>query len=72
MSDEEKPPLPESPPESPAESPAGGKPRTAPPLTQLNRPQRPPSSPTSEDGGPSGPEPTRYNDWERKGRVSDF
>lgn len=23
-------------------------------------------------GGPRGPEPTRYGDWERKGRVSDF
>lgn len=27
---------------------------------------------TGEYGGPSGPEPTRYGDWERKGRVSDF
>lgn len=25
-----------------------------------------------EIGGPSGPEPTRFGDWERKGRVSDF
>ena len=25
-----------------------------------------------ETGGPSGPEPTRYGDWERKGIVSDF
>jgi homeobox protein ESX1 len=25
-----------------------------------------------EIGGPSGPEPTRYGDWERNGRVSDF
>nr|WP_299443378.1 succinate dehydrogenase assembly factor 4 [uncultured Rhodospira sp.] len=25
-----------------------------------------------EVGGPGGPEPTRYNDWERKGRCSDF
>lgn len=25
-----------------------------------------------EIGGPEGPEPTRYGDWERKGRVSDF
>ena len=23
-------------------------------------------------GGPRGPEPTRYGDWERNGRVSDF
>lgn len=27
---------------------------------------------TGEQGGPRGPEPTRYGDWERKGRVSDF
>ena len=25
-----------------------------------------------ELGGPSGPEPTRYGDWERKGRCIDF
>ena len=27
---------------------------------------------TGEHGGPSGPEPTRYGDWERKGIASDF
>jgi hypothetical protein len=25
-----------------------------------------------EIGGPSGPEPTRYGDWEKKGLTSDF
>ncbi|HUJ02322.1 MAG TPA: DUF1674 domain-containing protein [Rhizomicrobium sp.] len=25
-----------------------------------------------EIGGPKGPEPTRYGDWEKKGIVSDF
>jgi hypothetical protein len=25
-----------------------------------------------EVGGPTGPEPTRYGDWERKGRCVDF
>ncbi len=25
-----------------------------------------------EFGGPEGPEPTRYGDWEKKGIVSDF
>jgi hypothetical protein len=25
-----------------------------------------------EVGGPEGPEPTRYGDWERKGIASDF
>ncbi|EDV57948.2 succinate dehydrogenase assembly factor 4, mitochondrial [Drosophila erecta] len=27
---------------------------------------------TGEIGGQAGPEPTRYGDWERKGRVTDF
>lgn len=34
-----------------------------------------PSAPAEmppETGGPKGPEPTRYGDWERKGRCSDF
>jgi len=25
-----------------------------------------------EEGGPSGPEPTRYGDWEKNGIASDF
>lgn len=29
-------------------------------------------TPVKETGGPSGPEPTRYGDWERKGIASDF
>jgi hypothetical protein len=28
--------------------------------------------PPREIGGPKGPEPTRYGDWEVKGRCSDF
>ena len=38
-----------------------------------------PNSPTAavpqkpgEIGGPRGPEPTRYGDWESKGRCTDF
>ncbi|KAH8378345.1 hypothetical protein KR093_010800 [Drosophila rubida] len=27
---------------------------------------------TGEVNGPRGPEPTRYGDWESKGRVTDF
>lgn len=27
---------------------------------------------TGEVGGPKGPEPTRYGDWERNGRCYDF
>lgn len=28
--------------------------------------------PPGEIGGPKGPEPTRYGDWERGGRCIDF
>lgn len=27
---------------------------------------------SGEVGGPKGPEPTRYGDWEKKGRCIDF
>lgn len=30
------------------------------------------AAPDNEAGGPSGPEPTRFGDWERKGRCIDF
>jgi hypothetical protein len=32
----------------------------------------PPQSLPPERGGPKGPEPTRYGDWEKKGLISDF
>jgi hypothetical protein len=40
-------------------------------------PAAPPEPPKSgekprEIGGPKGPEPTRYGDWEQNGRCSDF
>ncbi len=28
--------------------------------------------PPAEIGGPQGPEPTRFGDWEKKGIASDF
>jgi hypothetical protein len=28
--------------------------------------------PAGEVGGPRGPEPTRFGDWEKNGRCSDF
>jgi hypothetical protein len=31
-----------------------------------------PQSLPPERGGPPGPEPTRYGDWEKKGITSDF
>lgn len=30
------------------------------------------TEPASENGGPSGLEPTRFGDWERKGLAVDF
>lgn len=43
------------------------------------QPAKPPPSPEPvkeklppEVGGPAGPEPTRYGDWEQKGRCTDF
>ena len=37
-------------------------------------PSAPPAAPAkaTEVGGAKGPEPTRYGDWQHKGRVSDF
>ena len=46
--------------------------------SQSATPLESPLSQTSPDakpieiGGPSGPEPTRYGDWEKKGRCIDF
>lgn len=52
-------------PGDPATPPAGDPP-TDPPVRMA------PALLGREVGGPAGPEPTRYGDWERKGRVSDF
>ena len=30
------------------------------------------AAPVVETGGPAGPEPTRYGDWEKNGRCVDF
>jgi len=53
-----------------APAPAAGDVRAingqATPAAETGPPRRP------EIGGPSGPEPTRYGDWERKGRCVDF
>jgi hypothetical protein len=43
------------------------KPAAAPPREN----ETPPSKP-KEIGGPKGPEPTRYGDWEKAGRCIDF
>jgi homeobox protein ESX1 len=64
------------PPDEPAAPPPGRPvpeptPGPSQPPTASDPPQEPPVR-MKEVGGPAGPEPTRYGDWERKGRVSDF
>ncbi|WP_408870048.1 DUF1674 domain-containing protein [Elioraea sp.] len=44
-------------------------PKPAPTLPAADAPRPPPAK---EVGGPKGPEPTRYGDWEQKGRCTDF
>ena len=46
-------------------------------MTEPEKPPEPPKPPAikpmpKEIGGPKGPEPTRYGDWEVKGRCTDF
>ncbi len=52
---------------TPRPTPSGkpaGEPTGKPPTGNTGKPK--------EIGGPSGPEPTRYGDWERKGICVDF
>ncbi len=53
-------------------SPAETTPDPTPKLPTAPAPQRPPESRPKEIGGPKGPEPTRYGDWEQNGRCTDF
>ncbi|KAK6027575.1 hypothetical protein OSTOST_06390 [Ostertagia ostertagi] len=39
---------------------------------EIMKEKTPPGKLDEVIGGPAGPEPTRYGDWERKGRVTDF
>ncbi|MGH7089628.1 MAG: DUF1674 domain-containing protein [Stellaceae bacterium] len=36
------------------------------------KPASKPAGAPREIGGPKGPEPTRYGDWEQNGRCTDF
>ncbi|MBM3585021.1 MAG: DUF1674 domain-containing protein [Alphaproteobacteria bacterium] len=48
-------------------------PQPAPPTPAATGERAPsPAARPDEVGGPKGPEPTRYGDWQIKGRVSDF
>ncbi len=51
-----------------AAPPRGEGPRGRP----LIPPPRGPEQPPGEVNGPKGPEPTRFGDWEKGGRCSDF
>jgi hypothetical protein len=43
------------------------------PAKELSKKSVPkPETKPEEIGGPKGPEPTRYGDWEVNGRCSDF
>ncbi len=42
-----------------------------PPAAEPADPKKPMAK-KPETGGPEGPEPTRYGDWERGGRCVDF
>jgi hypothetical protein len=49
--------------------------RPAAPQAEVNEVKQPAADSkkkTPETGGPAGPEPTRYGDWERGGRCVDF
>ena len=56
----------------PAQEAAPAAPEPAPAATPEPAPKPKMPAMPKEIGGPTGPEPTRYGDWERKGRVSDF
>jgi hypothetical protein len=60
----QKPPAPAAGPRLP--EPAGNRSPSTPERGQGTAPA------VAEIGGPKGPEPTRYGDWERNGRCSDF
>jgi hypothetical protein len=42
------------------------------PVVRVPQPPASPPKMPRETGGPKGPEPTRYQDWERGGRCIDF
>jgi homeobox protein ESX1 len=72
MADQQTPPKPQQPPadqppSAPGPATAASAPKPAGPITDKAKLPK-----VKEIGGPEGPEPTRYGDWEVKGRVSDF
>jgi len=55
-----------------------GRPASAAVPVPVSKPEIPPvddvvqGAKATEIGGPSGPEPTRFGDWEKNGRCIDF
>ena len=52
--------------------PDSAKPTPAKPAAKPPAPPKPAPAAEPEFGGPKGAEPTRYGDWEKNGRCSDF
>jgi len=46
--------------------------KPAPDPQSAPKPASGPAPLPEEIGGPAGPEPTRFGDWEQKGRCTDF
>ena len=55
---------------TPAAVPPSG--LASPPAAPPAKPPAAKPAPAKEIGGPQGPKPTRYGDWERAGRCIDF
>lgn len=56
----------DSKPQTPAAKPSAAT-ATPTPADKANKPEK-----IEEIGGPPGPEPTRYGDWQFNGKVTDF
>ncbi|MDZ4361997.1 DUF1674 domain-containing protein [Brevundimonas sp.] len=61
-----------SPPEADAPRPLSDAARRALAEAEARRAARIEADAAVEHGGPTGPEPTRYGDWEKKGLAVDF
>ena len=57
--------------ERPSAAPSPSRPKERPAAEDRKR-ACPAQPAVPEIGGPQGPEPTRYGDWEKGGRCSDF
>jgi hypothetical protein len=55
-----------------ASNPSTSPPPTTPSEATETPKSSPPQSRPKEIGGPPGPEPTRYGDWQFNGRCTDF